>query len=75
MQRSHELEYYTLLQHSPPLNFNTGVSHGLYVDKIQDENIKNIFINNFIKNSRRVNVPKGSLLIFNSKIIHQGYQD
>lgn len=65
-------EYYDLLS-AIPKSFGTGIDHGLYIKDIPDNDIKTNLFSGWKKNSRRIQVPSGSLLIFNSRSIHQGY--
>jgi hypothetical protein len=73
LPKSNNNQYYTLLEHGTPNDFGTTFDHGLYIDRISDPIIKNQLITDFIQNSRRIQVPAGALLIFNSKTIHQGF--
>lgn len=62
---------YEKLLGSIPTAFGEG--HGLYIDRIQDNTTRANLMNKWYKNARRIQVPAGGLIIFNSKSIHQGY--
>jgi len=61
-------EYHTLLNNIP-----TSDNHGVNISAITDEKIKKEMMDGWKLHSRRVPVIPGSLLIFNSRTIHQGY--
>ena len=71
--KSWKNEYHTLLEGAQPLNMGTTMAHGIYVKEIADSTLKEKMFNDWKKHSRRVQVPAGALLIFNSRTIHQGY--
>jgi|SaaInlStandDraft_6_1057023.scaffolds.fasta_scaffold06165_7 hypothetical protein len=71
--KSHKNEYYTLLNNCIPKDFNTKADHALYIDTIPNTALQETLTNEFVANSRRVDVPKGGIIIFNSRTIHQGY--
>lgn len=62
---------YKELQKSIPASFGEG--HGLYIDKIPDATIRKRLMDGFIKNAVRVTAKPGSIVIFNSRTIHQGF--
>lgn len=67
-------EYKELLAHSKPMKLGSDISeHALYLKQIDDETIKTQFFTKWKQNARRIQVPAGGLLIFNSRTIHQGY--
>lgn len=68
--KSWDSEYHKLIK-CVPSNVRDG--HGLYVDKVTDNKVKKDLMDGWVANARRIQVPKGSLLIFNSRTIHQGY--
>ncbi len=47
--------------------------HSLYLDRIHDPVIQKEFYASWCTQARRLPIPAGALLIFNSKTIHQGY--
>ena len=69
--KSNNNEYYELLK-AIPENLHDG--HSLYISTIPDVVIREQFLKMWREKSRRIPVPAGGLLIFNSKSIHQGYQ-
>lgn len=70
--KSHKKEYFELLNAIPENNYD--VHNGIYITNIPDEKEKQRMIDIWCKESRRIPVPAGGLLIFNSRTIHQGYQ-
>lgn len=73
LPKSHKNQYNILLEQCAPTNFGQTFDQALYIDKITDHTIKNTIMSDFIQNSRRVQMNAGSLLIFSSKTIHQGF--
>jgi hypothetical protein len=73
LPKSHKNQYNILLQHCAPTNFGQNFDQALYIDKIIDHSVKEDTLNDFIQNSRRVQMQAGSLLIFSSMTIHQGF--
>jgi hypothetical protein len=65
---SWDKEYHTLKNNS----VHTG-KHSFYISEMTDAKTKKELMDYFIKNARRVQVPAGGLLIFNSRTIHQGF--
>lgn len=47
--------------------------HSHYIRDIKDDEKRKNMMDRFIKGARRVPVPKGGMIIFNSRTIHQGY--
>jgi len=62
---------YKDLQKAVPSNFGEG--HALYIDKIPDADLRKRLMNGFKKNAVRVKAKPGSIVIFNSRTIHQGF--
>lgn len=73
LPKSHKNQYNILLEHCAPTKFGQNFSQALYVNKILDPEILSTTMNDFIQNSRRVQMQAGSLLIFSSLTIHQGF--
>lgn len=71
--KSWDKEYHTLLDGANPSLLGTNVAHGLYIKEVTDQKTKDDLFNGWKQHSRRVQVPAGALLIFNSRTIHQGY--
>jgi hypothetical protein len=70
--KSHKDEYETILNGiSPELYKEYG--HGLYANKTDLETQKKL-VNSWNTKARRIPVPSGALLIFDSRCVHQGYQ-
>lgn len=72
LPKSWNNEYYKLMS-AKPESFGTELAHGLYVRDVPDAAIRNELMDQWKKNARRIQVPAGSLLIFNSRTIHQGF--
>ena len=70
--RSWDNQYHHLLA-TKPKHLNCNCDHGLYLDKIEDPDLKQQMFDEWEANARRVPVPAGALFIFNSRTIHQGY--
>lgn len=73
LPKSNNNEYNILLTSCEPTNFGKDFNQALYIDKIINPTLKEQMMNNFIENSRRVQINAGSLLIFSSKTLHQGF--
>ena len=73
LPKSHKNEYNVLLENCAPTTFGNTVSQALYIDKLFDSDLRNTLMTNFIENSRRVQMNAGSLLIFLSTTVHQGF--
>jgi ectoine hydroxylase-related dioxygenase (phytanoyl-CoA dioxygenase family) len=70
--RSHKKEYFELLAAIPEKAYDG--HNGIYITSIPDEAEKQRLLRVWCEQSRRIPVPAGALLIFNSRTIHQGYQ-
>jgi len=70
--KSHKDEYLRLLSAIPESMYN-GHSN-MYFDRIPDETERDLMLDIWREKARRIPVPAGGLLIFNSRTIHQGYQ-
>ena len=68
--KSHKNEYYELLNNIPKKLYK---GHQLYVKTIRNDDFRKEMYNKWEKNSRRIPVKKGSLLLFDSRTIHQGF--
>lgn len=68
--KSANKEYYVLQKNVASYTSN---EHGLYIDGIADDKVRKELTNGWLKNARRVQVPAGGIIIFNSKTIHQGF--
>jgi ectoine hydroxylase-related dioxygenase (phytanoyl-CoA dioxygenase family) len=71
--KSHKNEYFELLNSIPESNYD-GHS-GIYISNIPNPTIREKFVKIWKEKARRIPAKAGSLLIFNSKTIHQGYQN
>lgn len=69
--KSHKNEYNELLAAIPESMYD---GHSLYLSNIPDRVDAKMLYEKWDTKSRRIPVPAGGLLIFNSKTIHQGYQ-
>ena len=67
--KSHKTEYAKLMEALPS---STG-KHGLNITNINNADIQEDFMKRWLNGARRVQVPAGGLIIFNSRTIHQGY--
>lgn len=70
--KSHKKEYFELLNAIPEKNYDN--HNGIYITSIPDISVKTKLLDVWRKQARRIPVPAGALLIFNSRTIHQGYQ-
>lgn len=70
--KSHKKEYYELLNAIPEANYDN--HNGIYITSIPDLQKRAKLLDTWCKEARRIPVPAGALLIFNSRTIHQGYQ-
>jgi hypothetical protein len=68
---SHTDEYIRMMTSIPDELHDT--NHTIHISAIPDDDIRNELIDKWNKKCRRIPVPAGSILIFNSKLIHQGY--
>jgi hypothetical protein len=68
--KSH-VEHYDKLLGAIPTTFGAG--HGLYVDDVSDDKTWKELRQVWLDDARRVDVPAGSLLMFDSMMLHQGY--
>lgn len=71
MPFSHIEEYENMMNSIPDALHDK--NHTIHVSGIPDDIVRNDLIKKWNEKSRRIPVPAGSLLIFNSKLIHQGY--
>jgi hypothetical protein len=71
--KSHLNEYYELLHNIPNVEVNQ--SHSINLRNVVDKDFVTSFVEKWKQLSRTIRVPQGSLLLFDSKIIHQGYKD
>ncbi len=69
--RSWNTEYNSLLTASIPKWDK--IKHGLYIENIPDFELKQRLMNDWHHKARRVQVPAGGIIIFNSRTIHQGF--
>ena len=70
--KSHKNQYFELLAAIPEQSYDG--HNGLYITSIPDIKEKERLLKVWCEESRRIPVPAGALLIFNSRTIHQGYQ-
>jgi len=70
--KSHKNEYFELLGDIPEQSYDG--HNGIYITSIPDLKEKERLLKVWCEKSRRIPVPAGALLIFNSRTIHQGYQ-
>lgn len=68
---SHKDEIYCRLQASVTPRHTK--DHSLYLERIHDGALREEFYEGWRTHARRLPVPAGALMIFNSKTIHQGY--
>lgn len=66
--KSHNNEYQVIVDNTKHDN-----NHSMHISYIEDETIRADMLKKWKENGRRVPVKAGSLLLFNSKTIHQGY--
>lgn len=71
--KSHKKEYFELLAAIPEHAYDE--HNGIYITSIPDIKEKERLLKVWCEQSRRIPVPAGALLIFNSRTIHQGYQN
>jgi ectoine hydroxylase-related dioxygenase (phytanoyl-CoA dioxygenase family) len=71
--KSHKNEYFELLNAIPEHAYDA--HNGIYITSIPDVKEKERLLKVWCEKSRRIPVPAGGLLIFNSRTIHQGYQN
>lgn len=71
--KSHKNEYFELLAAIPEYSYDA--HNGLYIRNIPDLEERERLLKVWCEKSRRIPVPAGALLIFNSRTIHQGYQN
>jgi ectoine hydroxylase-related dioxygenase (phytanoyl-CoA dioxygenase family) len=71
--KSHKKEYFELLAAIPEHSYDA--HNGIYITSIPDVKEKERLLKVWCEQSRRIPVPSGALLIFNSRTIHQGYQN
>jgi hypothetical protein len=64
--KSNNNEYYELFKSIPKELYD---GHSLYISTIPDSIVRNKFLEMWNNKSRRIPVPAGALLIFNSKTI------
>ena len=70
---SHNDESLRLLHGINPEQYNE-FGHGLYI-RDTDQDTQKYLLNAWKTKARRIPVPAGALLVFDSRIIHQGFQD
>lgn len=70
--KSYDSEYHDLLKSATPKKMGSIIDHALYLDSIKDPKVRAEFMAGWKKNARRIQVPAGGIVIFDSRTIHQG---
>lgn len=70
--KSHVNEYKRLLENIPESMWDGHAN--MYINNIPDEDVRKEMLDIWCEKARRIPVPAGGLLIFDSRTIHQGYQ-